>query len=184
MHGPLQARGLAKRGIRPIRNTKGERVPHLLVSSNSDPVIPVIWNVDAPVGKGGANNSGDVYLVQYLMYKIGLANKIPGQAALCAVLKKIRITGSCDQPTIDGIEAYQLAARSKNPGNVVDRKISRATSSYNYGSGSFLICQINYDYKCANWNHWPCLELDQPPPPDAVRSMVFKSLYGNEPIYS
>ena len=128
---------------------------HLLMPKPSNTFVPIFFNVDAAVGNQGANATEDVLLVQFLL------RKSAGAAGLSASRKtrllKVKVNGTCDADTIDGIKAAQEHMREKEPGTVVDGRVSRA-HGYDYGGGFWTIATLNRNVRRDFSNVWPRLQ--------------------------
>lgn len=121
---------------------------------------PLIFNLHTSVGRGGQNsNHEDILLVQFLLRK--LVERMPattaeGKAA-DEVMRKVPLTGTCDQATIAGIEAFQKSIKARVPGTIVDGRMSPA-KGINYGTGVWSIAQLNHFIRTSCRDVWPRLQ--------------------------
>lgn len=107
--------------------------------------VPLFFNVETSVGRGGMNSSReDILLVQFMLKKNG--EKVPANSPLAKaeneVMKRVPQTGVVDSATIAAIKAFQTAMKRKLPGTVVDGRVSPAQNT-SYGSGIFTIAAMN-----------------------------------------
>jgi hypothetical protein len=137
---------------------------HVLAPRPSNPLIPIYFNVDAPVGQGGVNsNREDILLVQFLLRKAGDSSpEVPPHRR--EVMRNVAPTGVCDPETIAGIRAAQEVMRDKNPGTVVDGRVSSART-YQYGRGIYTIVSLQVTLRRKFPKEWPRLDefADCPP---------------------
>lgn len=151
---------------------------HLMKSSPRVVGLPLMWNVDAAVGSGGANMLEDVYLVQYMMKMIGTSPKpmqklTPAQKAQLAALM---VSGKCDPYTIECIKAVQTAIKAAKPTTVVDGRVSRSDPTLKYGANWFMIANFNFTYRDCYWNNWPVICLDGED--STITDLVYREMYG------
>ena len=140
-----------------------------LLARPGDPFVPLAFNVDSSVGEGGANsNSTDVALVQFLLKKTSRSPKLSADTK--ARMARVRITGSVDPLTVDGIRAIQEHMRRKHPGTVVDGRVSPARGHW-YGEGAWTIVSLNRSMRIQFPSQWPRLQ-DISECPGSVRSKV------------
>jgi hypothetical protein len=118
----------------------------------------MLFNVEASVGKFGQNSKpDDVLLVQFLLRKCAEISEVAVNPARKARLLQVPTTGFCEENTIDGIRAIQEQMKEKNPGTVVDGRISRA-QGYIYGGGAWTIVTLNASIRREFPNIWPRLQ--------------------------
>ncbi len=144
---------------------------HVLAPRPSNPQIPLYFNVEAPVGQGGANGSReDILLVQFLLRKVGDASvELPPHQR--ERMRNVAPTGVCDPETIDGIRAAQEVIRDKNPGNVVDGKVSSART-YQYGRGIYTIVSLQVTVRRKFPKEWPRLDEFPDCPPELKKRVA------------
>jgi hypothetical protein len=135
---------------------------------------PMLFNVDAVVGNRGTNLPEDVYLVQFLLRKVG--QRVPATRGVNRTPRYLAVplSGRCDAATIDGIRASQEDMRETMPGTVVDGRISPARSLY-YGGGVWTIVALNGFIRAHCPEAWPRLQdFDDCPGP--LKEAVKRSL--------
>lgn len=125
---------------------------HMFVPSDRSQVL---FNVDAHVGVSCTNKAEDVLLVQFLMRKAAVRS-LQDRPAIRQRLLRVPISGTCDDPTIDGIRAVQERMRERNPGSVIDGRVSPAKAS-DYGAGAWTIVTLNYTVRSDFPETWPRL---------------------------
>ena len=139
---------------------------HVLAPQPPNLEIPIFFNVNSSVGRGGANsNIEDILLVQFLIRKVGETASARVSADKKARMLKVQTTGTCGEDTIDGIKATQEHIRQGKPGTVVDGRVSPARG-YDYGGGgSWIIVFLNMQMRLAFPRIWPRLQdfADCPP---------------------
>lgn len=143
-----------------------------------DPLIPLFFNVESSVGRQGQNSKrADILLVQYLIKKHGQRTPAPtaeGQAEL-KIMREVKTSGTVDDQTIRAIEAFQTGMRRKNPGTVVDGRVSVARN-YGYGGGTiFTITALNGFVRRFYPEVWPRLH-DLTDCPSDLKSLIPKIL--------
>src|SRR5262245_14690686 len=116
----------------------------------------MIFNVESNVGKGGANLTEDVFLVQFLIQK-ALERRPVSRPDLKERMAKVPLTGVADDDTIDGIKAVQELMRDKFPGTVVDGKVSPARG-VDYGGGLWTIVTLNDTVRLGFPEKWPRIQ--------------------------
>lgn len=140
---------------------------HIVAPRPADPNLPIFFNLDTTVGDHGTNSSQeDILLVQFLIRQ--LAEKLPahtpsGEAKRQRMLK-VQMSGMCDDPTIDGIRAWQEARKDNVPGTIVDGRASQARG-YFYGGGEWTIVDLNTIFRKTFRDLWPRLDNHPNCPP-------------------
>lgn len=123
---------------------------HVLAPRPSQAFIPVFYNVDASVGRNGANSSfDDIMLVQFFLRLVGRGTN-PGSKL--ASLAGVPVTGSINPQTITGIETLQAASRVPTDGRV------SVANGYRHGAGFFTIVTLNFNVKERFKAQWPNVE--------------------------
>lgn len=120
---------------------------------NSD-ILPVLFNVSAHVGPGKPNRTDDVFLVQFLMKKIGEHYpKYP------QTLSTLSVDGRYGPQTAAAIMACQNEWKKKRPTLTVDGVVSpQQGTSPAYGGAVWSICQLNKSVKDKYMNQWPRMQ--------------------------
>jgi hypothetical protein len=75
-----------------------------------------------------------------------------------AVMKLVTIDGQVGPKTIAGIEAFQGLMKTREPGTVVDGRVSVA-NGYRYGGGYFTIVALQAFIR-RHFSRAPCMEAD------------------------
>lgn len=132
----------------------------MYVFCTGDASLPLIFNLHCSVGRGGQNAQlDDIMLVQYLMRKV--VEKMPGSTpearAADEAIRKVPVSGVCDQATIAGIEAFQKSLKAKNPQVIVDGRMSPA-KAVSYGGAVWSIVQLNNFIRVSQKEYWPRLQ--------------------------
>mgnify|MGYP000975881250 CR=1 FL=1 len=78
-----------------------------------------MFDVDAPVGEGAANNRADVLLVQYLLAIWMASSKDPAERAIIMKAPVVVVDGICGKNTIGAIRAFEEA----NPRVIKDGRV-------------------------------------------------------------
>lgn len=128
--------------------------------ATNDPTFPIFFNLNTSVGKAGQNtNIEDVLLVQWLLKKLveRMPATTPEGKAADDVIRRMQVTGSVDPTTITAIESFQNSMKAKNPGVVVDGRMSPA-KGIGYGSGVWSIAQLNNFIRKSCQDKWPRLQ--------------------------
>jgi hypothetical protein len=129
----------------------------------------LIFNVDAPVGLGSAGE--DVFLVQFLIRSMAESSPASISPEIIARMKNVPLNGFADDDTVDGIMAVQERMQAKNPGTIVDGRVSPARGEA-YGPKEFwTIVTLNSTVRKNNLEKWPRLH-EMKDCPDAVKNKV------------
>jgi hypothetical protein len=141
----------------------------------SNPQLPTFFNVNGVVGAApAANQREDVLLVQYLLKTIGM---LGDNSPVFAACKAVSVTGVIDPKTITAITLYQQARKAKNPGVVVDGRVSPAKAGYSYGGSTWTIVHMNEVVRERYQDLWP--RIDKIPGcPDEVKAIVKRTVVG------
>jgi hypothetical protein len=134
----------------------------VLASRPYNPRVPVIFNVEGVVGaKPSANLPDDVVLVKAFLRMIGQAPTPTFDAAAIARFLAIQVSPTPDTALIEGIKAFQQAHHNKNPGQIVDGRMSPAKENYDYGTAVWSIVLLNNSMKIPErfGAVWPCVHL-------------------------
>ena len=151
---------------------------HLIAPKPLSSQLPVFYNVDQVVGAAPAHNvREDVLLVQFAFSVI--ANK-PVESTdpnTLAAARAVRVTGIIDAATINAIRTQQQQYAKKNPGKVVDGRVSPARGGYGYGSGLWTIARLNESIQHRHIDIWP--RIDKIPGcPGELKQMVKREVIG------
>ncbi len=150
---------------------------HLMAPQPSAPELPVFFNVDGVVGAAPATNSReDVLLVQFLLKIIGDSPQADSDPAAVAAGKLVKMTGVIDPPTIAAITTSQQSAKKKNPGVVVDGRVSPAKGGYSYGA-TWTIVRLNKSAQKRHKVAWPRIDKISGCP-EELKAMVVRTLIG------
>ncbi len=148
---------------------------HLMAPQPSSPGLPVFFNVDGVVGAAPAQNlREDVLLVQFFFSVIA---KTVGDPVAKAVLGAVKVTGIIDPATIAAINDIQTRHKKKNPGAIVDGRMSPAKGGYSYGSGHWAITRLNDNVQNDAQDHWPRIDKIAGCPAE-LKAMVIRTLVG------
>ena len=129
---------------------------YLFAPRPSDPNLPVFFNVDASVGRMGANTSrDDILLVQFLLKTLCNNMTTPKGLAVKPILLLTPQTGVIDEATIRSIEAFQGAC-----GTPVDGRVSSARG-HAYPGNLYTITHLNIKVRGDYRRAYP--RLDQIP---------------------
>jgi peptidoglycan hydrolase-like protein with peptidoglycan-binding domain len=136
----------------------------------------MFFNVDSSVGNNGTNsNRADILLVQFLIRKLSVlaaSNLSPDQRAR---MGRVTVDGMSGPITIDGIRAVQERMREKQPGTVVDGRVSGARGRHQYGAGVWTIVSLNSSLRKRIPSVWPRLQ-DLPDCPAALKIEIQKCM--------
>lgn len=151
---------------------------HLLTPKPAHAALPVFFNVDGVVGERPAENrQEDVFLVQFLINLVGSTPTAKTEPELVAAFRRVSVTGTIDQATIDAIRAYQQIRRNTDgPSQVVDGRISPARG-YQFGSALYTIVLFNDMVQNRNTDIWPRIDK-LPNCPGPLRTMVEREVVG------
>lgn len=152
----------------------------LMKSSPRRTFLPVMWNVTAAVGAGGANGLEDTWLVQYMLNMIGKSPRAM-DAAIRAKFMALKVTGICDLYTIECIKAYQTYIKANNPSVTVDGRITSSPPGLMYGSAYYTMVLVNLSYKDRYWDNWPAICADSGYTDSAITDLVYRELFGTTP---
>jgi len=144
----------------------------------AEATLPVFFNVEGVVGSAPADNRGeDVLLVQFFMSIVAATPTAKTEPELIAAFKRVSVSGSIDQATIDAIRTYQHIRRnSDGPSQVVDGRISPARG-YRFGNTIYTIVLLNDMVQNRNTDIWP--RIDRIPGcPTALKTLVERELVG------
>ena len=136
----------------------------MLVSKPNEERLPIIFNVDGVVGAApAANKPDDVVLVKSFLRMLS-DFPLNTSAAVVAACKAIVINTSSDSALIAAIKAFQDDVKKfkKDPGVVVDGRVSPAKESFRYQLGiPWTIVQLNGQVKSAArfGPVWPAIHL-------------------------
>ena len=152
---------------------------HLLAPQKSKPTLPVFFNVDGVVGKApAANNREDVLLVQFAIATMA-SKPLPGASdAFYQAAKMVKVTGTIDNETINAITAMQLEVKRKDPGTIVDGRVSPSHGTYGYGGGGGCsIVTLNESVQHRNVDVWPRIDKINGCPSE-LKQMVVRTVQG------
>jgi hypothetical protein len=135
-----------------------------------------MWNLDASVGKGGANsNECDITYIQWY-YTLAAAHPLTPEERK-ADYRKVSITGKCSgqdsDPLVQAIYAHQRHLRHPE----IDGRISVARGEGKVGSTAFFVYRLGCRFADMYPNLWPRLDWIPGCPPSvasAVRNAVPK----------
>lgn len=137
---------------------------HLFAQTQA-PNLPIFFNVDSSVGQGGANsNQEDILLVQLLLKKAAERPPATVPASTTQRVARVTLSGTSDSATIDGIRAIQERMRERNPGTIVDGRVSPARG-VSYGEADWTIVTLNTHCRRAFPEVWPRLQDFRDCPP-------------------
>jgi hypothetical protein len=149
-------------------------------ANGREPRLPSFFNVDGVVGANPATNSPeDVLLVQFFMRfaldKTSYQGISPNDAR---VIGALRVTGVCDQATVDVIYLSQYYRKQETPSVVADGRISPARAGGEYSKDSkWTIITLNYRVKELTKDVWPRIDKIPGCPPQLTQ-MVARTLVG------
>jgi hypothetical protein len=126
---------------------------HIFVPSDR---TKIVFNVDEHVGPNCPNATEDVFLVQFLMRK-AVAKALADRPLLRQRILRVQVTGKCDPATVDGIKAVQERMKEKNPGTIIDGRVSPAKGTI-YGDGTWTILTLNATVRGSYPETWPRLQ--------------------------
>ncbi len=136
----------------------------MLAAKPFQPTVPVIYNVEGPVGAAPAtNHPDDVVLVKSFLKMLSDAPTPRIDPPLQAACKAIVISTNPDAALIAAIKAFQTNLKKKDPNIIVDGRVSPAKENYSYTSKGtpWSIVQLNFDMKAPErfGPVWPCVHL-------------------------
>lgn len=133
-----------------------------------------MWNLDASVGKGGANsNAADISFIQWYYTLAADFNLTTPENR--AVYKKVRVTGACSGTDADPLVAAIIAQQRGMNHPTVDGKVSVVTGTGKIGPNAFFLLRLEARFAVMYPSAWPRLDLIPQCPPlvaDAARSAV------------
>ena len=134
--------------------------------------LPAFFNVDGVVGAAPAQNlREDVLLVQFFMRfaldKTGYHGISPDDARTVSSLK---VSGVCDQATVDVIYLSQYYRKKETPSVVADGRISPARAGGEYSKDSkWTIITLNWRIKELIQDIWPRIDKIPGCPPELTQ---------------
>jgi hypothetical protein len=136
--------------------------------------LPIFFNVDTSVGKGGQNSSQeDILLVQFLLQATAEAvptGKDAGEARRQRALK-VPVTGVADAATMDGIHAWQEGRKQDLPATIIDGRVDPARAVFYVKGGEWTIVDLNGIFRTLFPTIWPRLQ-DHPKCPALLKTRV------------
>lgn len=152
---------------------------HMLAPLQTNPELPVFYNVDDVVGAAPAmNRREDVLLVQFIFKALGdkPSDNMTGEEI--AKVKAVTVNGICDAATIEAIRMVQKKKKGGNPATVVDGRVSPARSGYTYsGNAAWTIAVLNNLLQDRNTDVWPRIDLIKDCPQE-LKEMVKRQVVG------
>ena len=128
---------------------------HILVTGDSN--LPLVFNVDQPVGEGCPNRPDDVLLVQFLIKRAAEKGTMAGKQDQKRRMLAVPQTGYCDAATVDGIRAVQEYLQNKG-GATPDGRITPSSSTTRFGNHVFTIGNLNSTVRHHHPDEWPRLQ--------------------------
>ena len=118
----------------------------------------ILWNIDASVGKGGANNSPcDIsYLPWY--YTLSSHFHLTGEDEK-VIYRKVQITGHCQGTENDPLAAAIIAQQKALGHPHIDGRINAAHGTGLIGAKAFHILRLGARLAVMYPNLWPRLDL-------------------------
>ena len=152
---------------------------HMLAPLNTNPELPVFYNVDGVVGAAPAENRReDVLLVQFTFKAIADKPSNNMTQDEIAVMKAVNVTGTCDTATINAIRVVQKKKKESSPGVVIDGRVSPAKGTYTYsGSAAWTIAVLNNLLQDRNLDVWPRIDMIASCPAE-LKAMVKRACVG------
>ena len=146
---------------------------YLFAPRDSDPELPIFFNVDGVVGAQPAENRReDVLLVQFVFEIIARQPRSSTRPEVFQAAKAVKATGFIDEATIAAIRAFQPRKNA-----VVDGRVSPAKGGYNYGGVKFTIAQLNNALQDRFLDIWPRIDKIGGCPAE-LRTMVKRTVAG------
>jgi hypothetical protein len=133
----------------------------------------LMWNLEASVGKGGANNvpSDVCYLQWYYVLAAAWSETPPDRKALYG---QVRITGTCtgrsDDPLVKAITSHQQGMNHP----VVDGRASvvpGAAGNIRLGGSAFFVLRLGARFATMYPHTWPRLDLIPGCPPAVAKAI-------------
>jgi hypothetical protein len=117
------------------------------------------FNVEGSVGWNSKNLFEDVLLVQFFLRTLGRPGMLTGSNNIQPRMAKVPLSGHCDNPTIDGIRAFQEYTTTVWPYcAVVDGVVSPVKgNSVSIGGVDYAICSLNRYMRDSFFEVWPLL---------------------------
>jgi len=136
--------------------------------------LPLFFNIDGSVGKGGQNASQeDILLVQFLLFATAEAipagkdaNEARRQRAL-----KVPVNGIADTVTTDAILAWQEGRKASSPATIIDGRVDSARGVFYAKGGEWTIVDLNAIFRINFPAIWPRLH-DHPKCPSLLKARV------------
>ena len=152
---------------------------HLLAPLQTNPELPVFYNVDDTVGAAPAmNRREDVLLVQFIFKALADKPSDNMTADEIARVKAVQVTGICDAATIEAIKMVQKKKKLSNASTVVDGRVSSAQGKYTYsGNAAWTIAVLNNLLQDRNVDVWPRLDMIKDCPQE-LKDMVKRQVVG------
>jgi hypothetical protein len=147
---------------------------HLVTTRPVVSDLPIFFNVDTSVGKGGQNSSQeDILLVQFLLQATAEASP-PAKGSADAIRQRaanLPVTGLADAATTDCIHAWQEARKPTLPGTIVDGRVNPARGVLYAKGGEWTIVDLNAVFRRFFPKIWPRLH-DHPKCPALLKTRV------------
>ena len=149
---------------------------HIATTRDSD--LPIFFNVDTSVGKGGQNSSQeDILLVQFLLQATAAASP-PASGARDATRQRaanLAVTGVADDATTDCIRAWQEARKAGRRATIVDGRVNPARGIFYAKGGEWTIVDLNAVFRAFFPRLWPRLH-DHPKCPAPLKARMSQVL--------
>jgi len=149
------------------------------LATTRDSLLPVFFNVDTSVGKGGQNTSQeDILLVQFLIQATAEAStpaKSAGDDAVRQRAANLPATGIADAATTDCIRAWQEARKSGRSATIVDGRVNPARGIFYVNNAEWTIVDLNAVFRKSFPRLWPRLH-DHPKCPAALKARMSQVL--------
>jgi hypothetical protein len=146
------------------------------LSTTQDSHLPVFFNVDTSVGKGGQNsNQDDILLVQFLLQATAEATPA-AQGAVDGTRQRaanLPATGIADAGTTVCIQAWQEARKQTLPGTIIDGRVNPARGIFYAREGEWTIVDLNAVFRKFFPKIWPRLQ-DHPKCPALLKARMSK----------
>jgi len=151
---------------------------HIVMTRPADANLPIFFNVDTSVGKGGQNSSQeDILLVQFLLQATSEAahsSSGVGEARRQRTMK-VPVSGIADAATMDGIHAWQEGRKESLPATIVDGRVNPARGIFYARGGEWTIVDLNAVFRAFFPRIWPRLQ-DHPKCPALLKTRVAQVL--------
>ena len=149
---------------------------HIATTRDSD--LPIFFNVDTSVGKGGQNSSQeDILLVQFLLQATAEATP-PAQGARDATRQRaanLAASGVADAATADCISAWQEARKATKRATIIDGRVNPARGIFYAKGGEWTIVDLNAVFRASFPRLWPRLH-DHPKCPALLKARMAQVL--------